>query len=315
MPDQTSDIHLAPNVDVRFIKLGDGGAWENSCIENSTLRLGYESPFHEEALRGNWNPVREFWLNCRKGNKRVASSDVNQIRDFYELPETTVWITFFKRRMYWCRAKSEIHQLEDGTVIRKAIPGWSSCDIHGSPLTIENIDGRVTKVQGYRGTICEVELNNYVIRKINGETQPEVEAARQSLRGLELDIEDLIRGLWWKDFELLVELIFSRSGWQRISVLGKTEKDIDIDMFSPVAQKRAFVQVKSSTSATEIRGCYELFKEYVEYNEMYFIFHTLNGSLEDALIGAERLHLWDISRIAELVILAGLVDWLITKRS
>jgi hypothetical protein len=128
-------------------------------------------------------------------------------------------------------------------------------------------------------------------------------------------MEELIRGLWWNDFELLVELIFSKSGWQRISVLGKTEKDIDMDMFSPVTQRRAFVQVKSSTSQAEISGCYDSFKEYTEYNEMYFVFHTLKGRLGDAPIGAERLHLWDISRVAELVIRAGLVDWLITKRS
>src|SRR6267142_6088985 len=99
MPTDTNNTPLEANVDVRFIKLGDGGAWEKSCIEDNTLRLGYESPFHDDALRGHWNTVKEFWLNYRKGKTRVASSDVNQIRDFYELPDTAVWITFFKRRM------------------------------------------------------------------------------------------------------------------------------------------------------------------------------------------------------------------------
>jgi len=312
------DPNLTPletGVDVRFIKLGERGEWEQSCIQDNTLRLGYISPFHEDALQGNWKSVREYWLTYRNGDERVASSDVNQIRDFYELPETAVWITFFRRRLYWCRAKREVIRLEDGTRVRHAVPSWSSSDIKGSPLTVENIDGRVTKVQGFRGTICGVELTSYLIRKINGDAQPEVDVARKSLGRLKIDIQELIRGLWWQDFELLVELIFSRSGWQRISVLGKTEKDIDMDMFSPITQKRAFVQVKSSTSASDITAYYNSFKDYPQYSEMYFVFHTIKGSLEGGLRQAERLNLWDTSRIAELVLLTGLVDWLITKRS
>jgi hypothetical protein len=231
------------------------------------------------------------------------------------LPETAIWITFYNRRMYCCRAARDVIQLEDGTRIRHAISNWCCYDVHGTPLTIENIDGRVTKVRGYRGTICEIDLHSYLIRKLNGEPQPEVEAARMSLASLRTNIEALIRGLWWNDFELLIELIFSKSGWQRMSVLGKTEKDIDIDMLSPVTQEPAFVQVKSSTSAAEISGYYEKFKEYSQYDKMYFVFHTFAGDPKDGAMGVERLHVWDISRVAELVIHAGLVDWLITKRS
>jgi hypothetical protein len=315
MPSETNANSLESNTEIRFIKLGDRGVWEKSCIEDNTIRLGYESPLHEESLSGNWDAVRSFWLNFRNGDQRVASSDVNQIRDFYELSESVIWVTFFNRRMYWCRAAREVIQLEDGTRIRRATSKWSCYDLHGSPLTIENIDGRVTKVRGYRGTICKVELDSYLIRKLNGEAQPEVEAARASLGRLRTDIEELIRGLWWNDFELLVELIFSKSGWQRMSVLGKTEKDIDIDMLSPVTQERAFVQVKSSTNAAEISGYYDKFKDYTQYHEMYFVFHTFNGQPKDVPADVERLHVWDTSRVADLVIHAGLVDWLITKRS
>jgi hypothetical protein len=84
MPSETHENLLKNNIDVRFIKLGDTGAWEKTCIENNTIRLGYESPLHEESLNGNWDAVRQFWLNFRKGDQRVASSDVNQIRDFYD---------------------------------------------------------------------------------------------------------------------------------------------------------------------------------------------------------------------------------------
>lgn len=299
---------------IRFIKLGSNGSWEKSCIEDeNTIRLGYESPYHEECLSGNWEPVRKFWLEARNGDQGTATRDVNQIRDFYELSELDIWITFYKRKMYWCHAGKDVQQLEDGSRVRRVLGSWSCDDNNGLPLTIENIDGRITKVQGFRGTICGVELPEYLLRKVNGELQPDVVETKKSLGALKANVEGLIKGLWWNDFELLVDLIFSKSGWQRISVLGKTEKDIDLDVFSPVTQKRAFVQVKSSTNADQVKEYYESFSQFGQYSEMYFVFHTLTGA--DVDINDPKVHLWDLARVAELVIHAGLVDWLIAKRT
>lgn len=299
---------------IRFIKLGNSGNWEKSCIEDdNSIRLGYESPYHEECLNGDWGPVRQYWLEAKKGKQGTATRDINQIKDFYELSEADIWITFFKRKMYWCHAQKDVQQLEDGSRIRKVVGKWRCEDKNGFPLTIENTDGRITKVQGFRGTICGVEQPEYLLRKINGDLQPEVEAAKKSLKILKANVESLIKGLWWNDFELLVDLIFSKSGWQRISVVGKTEKDIDLDVFSPVTQKRAFVQVKSSINADQMKECYESFRQYQQYDEMYIVFHSSNGA--EANISDPRVHLWNLSRVAELVIHAGLIDWLITKRA
>ena len=121
--------------------------------------------------------------------------------------------------------------------------------------------------------------------------------------------------MWWNDFELLVDLIFSKSGWQRVSVLGKTEKDIDLDIFSPVTQKRAFVQVKSTTNASQIYSYQKIFSQYDQYSEMSFVFHTFSGNLDKLSINDPKVRIWDISRVAELVIHTGLIDWLITKRT
>ena len=301
---------------IRYIKLGDGGKWERYCIEEQqTLRLGYESPHHQESLNGEWDTVRNFWLSARNGNQGAASRDLNQIRDFYELSDSDIWITFYQRRLYWCHAHKEVHELEDGSRIRNVIGSWSCYDKKGSPLFIENIDGRITKVQGYRGTICGVELPEYLLRKINGEVQPEIQSTKEALAALKVNIENLIKGLWWNDFELLIDLIFSQSGWQRISVLGKTEKDIDLDVFSPVTQKRAFVQVKSTTTANQIQSYREIFNQHHQYDEMYFVFHTFSGNLENLNIDDPRVAVWDISRVADLVINAGLIGWLLAKRT
>jgi hypothetical protein len=301
---------------VRFIKLGKGGEWEAECIlRDSTIRLGYKSPHHKDAMVGNWDAVSRYWLDERNGNRSTAANDVRQIHDFYELKEDDVWITFFERKLYWGRASSEVTELEDKSRQRKIIGKWSSTDINGQPLRVENIDGRLTKVQGYKGTICAIEMQNYLVKKINGEATPEVEIARKSLEKLKTDVEELIKGLWWHDFELLIDLVFSKAGWQRFSVLGKTEKDIDLDVYSVATQKRAFAQIKSTTSRADAESYIYKFKEYEQFDEMYFVYHTCQSEIADLEKLDPKVHLWGLKKIAALVVAAGLVEWLINKRS
>ncbi len=301
---------------IKYIKLGIGGGWEKTCLlEQQTVRLGYESPHHQASLNGQWDEVFNYWLQARNGHSGAASRDVNQIREFYELDETDIWITFYKRKLYWCHAYKDVEELSDGSRIRRVIGSWSSTSKNGKTLSIDNLDGRITKVQAFRGTICGVELPDYLMRKINDQVQPEVLATQRALDSLQNNIEELIKGLWWGDFELLIDLIFSKSGWLRVSVLGKQEKDIDLDIFSPISQKRALVQVKSTASISDIKRYRESWAEYEQYDEMYYIFHTFNGALNEYFNNDPRILLWDISKIASLVIETGLVQWLITKRS
>lgn len=299
---------------VRFIKLGPGGAWEQPCIEEGTIRLGYEGN-HQDSLAGNWEAVNKSWLDARNNNQGAATRDINQIRDFYELGEDDVWITFFQKKLYWCHAAKEVEELEDGTRIRKVIGHWHSTDINDQPLWTDNIDGRVTQVQGFRGTICTINQQDYLIKKINGQTIADVENAKASLEKLKADVESLIKGLNWQDFELLIDLVFSKAGWQRFSSLGKTQKDMDLDVYSPTTQKRAFVQVKSRTNRAELEAYIRTFQEYKQFDEMYFIYHTGGSDLSDTASLAANIHVWDLKRVSALVVNSGLTEWLINKRS
>lgn len=302
---------------VRYIKLCEGGDWEESCINENTIRLGYESPHHQTCLDGNWDAVRKFWLDRRAGKESPASNDIRQIRDFYELKETDIWITIHRKKLYWCHASHvvEVHPSGDGTRIRHVIGSWSSTDINGKPLLIDNIDGRVTKVEAYRGTICSIDLQDYLIKKINGLSIPEAENAKASLERLRSDVQDLIKGLSWQDFELLIDLIFSKAGWQRFSVMGKTGKDIDIDVYSPTTQKRGFVQIKSSTNRAEIESYIHIYRGYEQFKEMYFVFHTCNTDLTGIEEQNPDVYLWGLDKISGLVVNSGLVEWLINKRA
>jgi hypothetical protein len=101
---------------VRYIKLGQGGRWEDRCINHeNAIMLGYESSYHQESLAGNWQTVHDYWLKTRNGRKGVASRDVNQIRDFYEMPRSCLWVTFHARFLYWCFADEKIKELIDKT--------------------------------------------------------------------------------------------------------------------------------------------------------------------------------------------------------
>ncbi|MCZ4286846.1 hypothetical protein O4H29_18590, partial [Marinobacter salarius] len=58
-----------------------------------------------------------------------------------------------------------------------------------------------------------------------------------------------------------------------------------------------------------------LANQHQQYDEMYFVFHTFAGNLEKLDIDDPRVAVWDISRVADLVINAGLIDWLLAKRT
>lgn len=312
-------ILIAPS-EIRFIKLGEQGRWEKSCIEDGTLRLGYESPHHDAALAGDWKTVRDFWLTIREGDHKegTVTRDINQVKDFYELDSNTLWFTFHNRKLWWCFAQEEVIELEeDQSRIRHTMSGWSCTDLKGRDITVQNLDGRVTAVQGFRGTICGLkeELHEYLVSKINGAITKDVDDAAVHLKALTESIKCLVQGLWWKDFELLTDLIFSRAGWQRTTELGKTQKSVDLDMLAPVTGRRAYVQVKSRADISTLRATIEEFGDMEGFDDLFFVVHTADKGIQSFRTDDARIHILDLDRLAELVISAGLVQWIINKRS
>jgi hypothetical protein len=298
----------------RFIKLGRKGKWEADCIEceNPVIRLGFVNPHHQACLSGDWRTLKAYWAEQKTKGK--ATEITNQIKDFYTLDETTLWITFYRRRLYWCFASPEVQITDDGTRTRSVIGRWSSQSIRGEDLLIENLSGRLTKTQGFRGTICSIGEEEYLVRRINGLVSPAVEEARASLSRLEHSLEDLIRSLGWKDFELLCDLIFTQSGWQRLSTVGGTEKSIDLDLLAPVSGKRAFVQIKSQSDKNEFEDYCHEFTTLDQYDEMFFVVHSPRGDVT-TWAKPEKAQIMLISDIARLAVAAGLSKWIIQKNT
>lgn len=297
-----------------FIKLGRSGKWEEECIfSENTIKLGFINPLHDDCLAAEWDKIYKYWIGQGKKKGR-ATQITNQIKAFYESGEDTTWITFHKRKLFWCFAERGVIKLSDGSRIRKVKGKWSSQDINGNKLSLENLSGKLTKVQGFRGAICKVKEREYLIRRINHQKLPEVQKAENTLQTLLKEIQPLIQNLTWKDFELLVDLIFTHSGWQRITTRGKTEKSLDLGLLSPVTANRAFVQIKSRSTMSEFQDYIEEFKSLEEYDKMFFVLHTKDKSL-DVWQNEADIKLWDVKKLSLLVVNSGLISWLIEKAS
>lgn len=258
--------------------------------------------------------MRDYWEHKENKTKREATKIIHQIEDFYTLGENALWITFYKRKLYWCFAETKVEKLADGRRIRRVKGNWHCQDIRDNELFIEKLSGKLTRIQGFRGTLCSVDEKEYLVRRINGETSPDVTETRDCQCALEKSLEKLIRALGWKDFELLCDLIFARSGGQRVSVVGGTEKSIDLDLQMPITGKRAFVQIKAQADKSTYDEYCQRFQELGQYDEMFFVVHSPSGEVSD-WHQSDKIKLLLAANIAKLAVSAGLTGWLIAKNS
>lgn len=300
---------------VLFIKLGSKGKFEKDCIEKEqTLRLGYREVNHENCISGNWKAVHNYFTQQKNTKPFVATSHSNQIKQFYEEDAKTLWITFYANKLWWCFSKPEITFLPDKTKTRPVIGKWSDKDINGKLLSAENISGKLLKTQGFRGTICTVPEEKYTLAKINGEELPEVVEVEIAMNNLKEKLSQLIKHLQWKDFETLIDLIFTQAGWQRVGATGKTQKTLDLDLLAPVTGERAMVQIKSQSDLKEFEYYQNEFAIMTGYDKFFYVVHSPKNDLQ-IFPNDTDTKLYFIEKISELTISSGLVEWVIKKTS
>jgi hypothetical protein len=306
-----SPIHPAR---VRYIKLGEGGSWEKECLDNGTVRFGFGTARPERfalCRAGQWEKLTKLFVEAGR-TKGTATRFTNETRLFFEDDGSTLWITFMTERLWWGSLEPhppELHPDGDG-VWRIIAGGWRSTDLNGEQLTKDRLSGALTKLEAYRGTSCDVDVADYAVRRINGQKTPEVERAVAAVEEMRLSALGLMRLLGPRDFETLVDLVFSTSGWRRQGVVGKTQKTLDLDLILPSTGERAFVQVKSKTTSVELAEYVAKLDEHGPYDRMFYVYHSGEATTDDdrvTIIGPEEL--------AKLVVDAGLGDWLIRKVS
>lgn len=220
-----------------YIKLGRGGKWEQSSISESKLRIGWGHQDTQDINCGDWGKIREQ-LRQESSHRGVATKDLNALRLICESTSKDLWITFFQGTMWWCRLGSnEIFQ-DEKSKYRQVDGKWSNQDVCGNTLEINSIPGVLTKIQGFRGTVCKVRELETLKRLVNAESSLEHNEIEKCKMDLIRSVEKGIKKLHWKDFETFVDLVFRGSGWRRLSMLGGTMKFTDLELEDPITRDR-----------------------------------------------------------------------------
>jgi hypothetical protein len=300
--------------DVRFIKLGKGGSWARFSFENGWLSFGFHAVPHEVCAREDWDEVRRILRHHRTSDSSV-STGLGEVAAFYEMGADCLWITFAEGHLWWAFAEEPVTWLGGDTSapsrFRSVIGEWRNDDVIGRPLRTGDLSSRLTQVTGYQGTICKVEATEYLLRRINALEEPTVIAARDAQERLISVAVEMIAMLHWADYETLVDLIFSRSGWLRTTRVGARLIDVDIVMEQPTTGETAFVQVKSAANQGVLNDYLQRFRSS-GHDHFFFVCHSTSASLR--MPQDKGLHLLQGRRLAQLTVRSGLFEWL-TQRT
>ena len=315
MPETELERRVQAPSAVRYIKLGLGGAWAADAIEQSIVPFGFSQVAHEPCAVGDWDSVsRQLVASGR--NPGGATSGVRELRDFYELDDDALWVTFADRHLYWCFAEREViavDQPEPGGWhrFRHCVGGWSRMSLTGEPLSTSSLSSALTRVAGFRQTLCTIERQDYLLRRIRGEEEPLLAKARGLRAELETVGLEMIAGLDWRDFEIFVDLLFANGGWRRQSALAAGEIDIDLLLENPVTRESAWVQVKSRCNQAVLDDYLERFRRDGAAQHFFLTVHSPMVQLRAP--SGSGIHIWAGPELARAALSAGLFDWLIDR--
>jgi hypothetical protein len=218
-----------------------------------------------------------------------------------------MWWTFTEPEVHWLGGDSTRH----GVRSRRCIGIWHDSDVTGVPLEETRLSTWLTKVGSYWQTICSVEAEGYAVRRINAQVEPVVQEARVLQEEMNAVAARMIGQLHWRDFEVMVDLIFARNGWRRMSAVGGTQKDFDIALEHPLTGERAYVQIKSRADAAVLRDYAARLDRSAKHNRFIFVCHSPRGALDIPENGV--VDIWTGARLAAMALKTGLFDWLVER--
>ena len=211
--------------------------------------------------------------------------------------------------MWWCVLGSKEIFQDNKSKYRLVDGQWSNKDIQGNVLSINDIPGTLTKIQRFQGTVCRVRESDTLRRLLNVEPSPEYRDISTCEADLIKSVEKGLKKLHWKDFEILVDLMFRESGWRRISMLGGPMKFRDLELEDPITEDKYQVQIKSHATLGEFQGYAKEFDRQ-HHRKLYFVVHSPDKNLFTIKKIPQDVELILPRRLSEMVVRLGLVDWL-----
>lgn len=303
---------------IRYIKNGPGGRWWESAKAHQQIHAGWDEVpdalLRAAALSEIKPLIENYW-----GTKPGGTQDFNALCALIDRPSRHVWITFEEGRMWWCTVRDEIQTAPADEAPNRG-HFWLSCDSPwsdkpmngGRQFFVSTLPGTVTAVAGFRGTVCEPKASAQILRIIRNEQDPDVRTAEVARQAYQDAVAKLVARLGPQDFEVLIDLIFSRTGWARLAKLGGVRADVDLEVENASLNEIAFVQVKSVGSQVTLDDYVSRFNaQRARYSRMIFAVHSPSGDLTPPV--GEPVQIWTGLRIAELVVKHGLGDW-VAKR-
>lgn len=302
---------------VYYIKLGRGGEWEESSIEENKARIGWGGQTIEDINHRNWEQIgrqlRKYFEGKGVTNRGASTRDLNMLKMFAESTSHDVWITFHNSCLWWCRLKESGVQSDEISKYREVKERWSDQDIDGNRLIVNQIPGRLSKIQAFRGTVCKVRRIEDLSRLLNHELSEESRRIGDARENLVKEVEVGLKRLHWRDFETLVDLLFTGAGWHRLSSVGKAMKFVDMEFEEPITKDIYQVQVKSAATSADLEQYSRKFSSR-GFKRLYFVVHTPSRDLLNSIPdGDKRVELVLPNGLAKMVVELGLTGWLLKK--
>lgn len=294
-----------------YIKLGEKGIWAKSSIADGILRFDWSEQTIEDINQGRWDVIREQ-IKKRHPQKATATYYFNSLKHICQSTEDDIWITFYSSKLWWCRVEGKRTDEDDISKFRKVKERWFDHDINGKVLKINGISGRLSKTQGSPKVLCQVSEKDDLRQHINNEPSAEYIAIEKCKKALIEELKEGLKRLYWKDFEIFVDLLFRQSGWQRLGNVGGIQEYVDIDLEDPITHDQYQVQVKSRATVSDLKEYSDKFSAK-DHRKLYFVVHTPDSSLLAHKQDNTQVEVWLPNQIAEMAVNLGLVNWLMNK--
>tara|TARA_B100000745_G_scaffold132506_1_gene86487 strand:- start:1299 stop:1844 length:546 start_codon:yes stop_codon:yes gene_type:complete len=180
---------------------------------------------------------------------------------------------------------------------------------------LHQLDGRIANLQHTDARITATEIPEYIEHKILGRELPELKEAKQAFDTLKHQLARLIKGLWWLDFISLVHQALSKSGWLLYSTQQSNSEQVLADVVSLQTKEHMSLLVLHNADLNSLTKNINSVEERLPYSTVCIVLQTFEEEQQEAAYEHRRILLLGPATLAELSLRAGLVDWILTKRS
>jgi agmatine deiminase len=301
------------------VKLGAQRFWTDECLGRGTIRFGFNNI--PEGNEGQHESMGLFWPHEGRGSAR------------------SIWITFSEGLLWWTRPTGQpvrylgLKQENSSRDKELACQAWSCTNAKGQALHVQRLPGAVQQLQFTRSTGSRVNeaATQPLLQMLNG-TPSDTHRGLASLLGSQSELralsEQAICALSPKNLESLVDMMFVKAGFLRLTEFGGTMLDIDglyqsntlvgMAFRDPADRpKRIGVQVKQRAGSQQLESYRRKLSDYdSEFaDEFWFIVAQPEGLDANAISPEPRFRYVGPEQLIEWAIELGFLRWLLTMSS